>query len=108
MTLLRQQLDKARAEKQMVDEQLGETKMLLVQEQREHKMLASARAREMELWTDEREKSLNIVEEMSKEVKNIPIIKFQKLPARINFGMLEQFSQRFTIYYLIYSSYPIG
>merc|ERR1719447_1869019 len=71
VTLLRQQLDKARAEKQMVDEQLGETKMLLVQEQREHKMLASARAREMELWTDEREKSLNIVEEMSKEVEQL-------------------------------------
>merc|ERR1711972_249546 len=45
--------------------------MLLVQEQREHKMLASARAREMELWTDEREKSLNIVEEMSKEVEQL-------------------------------------
>jgi len=71
VTLLRQQLDKARAEKQMVDEQLGETKMLLVQEQREHKMLASTRAREMELWTDEREKSLNIVEEMSKEVEQL-------------------------------------
>jgi len=70
-TLLRQQLDKARTEKLMVDEQLGETKMLLVQEQRENKLLAATRAREMELWTDEREKSLNIVEEMSKEVEQL-------------------------------------
>ena len=70
MNSLRSQLDKARAEKENVEEQLTETQMMLQQEQREHKILAQSRAREMEQWTDEREKSLHVVEEMSREVTN--------------------------------------
>ena len=70
MNSLRSQLDKARAEKENVEEQLTETQMMLQQEQREHKILAQSRAREMEQWTDEREKSLHVVEEMSREVNN--------------------------------------
>ena len=68
MTSLRSQLDKARAEKESVEEQLTETQMMLTQQQVEHKTLVHNRAREMEQWTDEREKSLSLVEEMSKEV----------------------------------------
>ena len=71
---LRSQLDKARAEKENVEEQLTETQMMLQQEQREHKILAQSRAREMEQWTDEREKSLHVVEEMSREVTNYLLI----------------------------------
>ena len=68
VTSLKSQLDKVKAEKAMVEEQLTETQMMLVQEQREHKVLAANRAREMEQWSDEHEKSLNLVEEMTKEV----------------------------------------
>ena len=71
---LKSQLDKVKAEKQIMEEQLGETQMLLVQEQREHKMLAANRAREMEQWSDEHEKSLNLVEEMTKEVMSTKVI----------------------------------
>ena len=66
---MRSQLDKARAEKDSVEEQLQETQTMLSQQQLEHKSLVQSRAREMEQWTDEREKSLSLVEEMSKEVK---------------------------------------
>ena len=65
---LRSQLEKARMEKMNVEEQLTETQMMLQQEQRDHKILAQSRAREMEQWTDEREKSLHVVEEMTREV----------------------------------------
>jgi len=71
VTSLKGQLDKVKVEKQIVEEQLSETQMLLVQEQREHKMMAASRAREMEQWTDEHEKSLNLVEEMTKEVETL-------------------------------------
>ena len=72
---MRSQLEKARAEKMNVEEQLTETQMLLQQEQREHKMLAANRAREMEQWSDEHERSLNLVEEMTKEVIRVNCFK---------------------------------
>ena len=65
------QLDKARAEKDQVEEQLGETQLQLQLEQREHKQLALHRVREAEQWSDEREKSLSLVEEMTREVTTI-------------------------------------
>jgi len=68
---LRSQLEKARMEKMNVEEQLTETQMMLQQEQRDHKILAQSRAREMEQWTDEREKSLHVVEEMTREVEQL-------------------------------------
>lgn len=69
VTGLRSQLERARAEKENVEEALSEAQVMLAQEQREHRSLAQSRAREAELWTDEREKSLSLVEEMTKEVK---------------------------------------
>ena len=68
VTGLRSQLERARAEKENVEEALSEAQVMLAQEQREHRSLAQSRAREAELWTDEREKSLSLVEEMTKEV----------------------------------------
>merc|ERR1719225_2412004 len=69
---------------------------MLAQEQREHRSLAQSRAREAELWTDEREKSLSLVEEMTREVEQLKSQKaeltrqssggeevFGDLPARI-------------------------
>ena len=70
VTSLRSQLERVKAEKQTVEEQLTETQMMLVQEQREHKTLAQNRAREMEEWSDEHERSLSMMEEMTKEVIN--------------------------------------
>ena len=69
VTGLRSQLERARAEKENVEEALSEAQVMLAQEQREHRSLAQSRAREAELWTDEREKSLSLVEEMTKEVR---------------------------------------
>ena len=69
VTGLRSQLERARAEKENVEEALSEAQVMLAQEQMEHRSLAQSRAREAELWTDEREKSLSLVEEMTKEVK---------------------------------------
>ena len=69
VTGLRSQLERARAEKENVEEALAEAQGMLVQEQREHRSLAQSRAREAELWTGEREKSLSLVEEMTKEVR---------------------------------------
>ena len=74
MTSLRGQLDKARAEKDQVEEQLGETQLQLQLEQREHKQLALHRVREAEQWSDEREKSLSLVEEMTREVTLVTTI----------------------------------
>lgn len=71
VTGLRSQLERARAEKENVEEALAEAQVLLVQEQREHRSLAQSRAREAELWTGEREKSLSLVEEMTKEVEQL-------------------------------------
>ena len=69
VTGLRAQLERARAERESVEEALSEAQSLLAQEQRQHRSLAQSRAREAELWTDEREKSLSLVEEMTKEVR---------------------------------------
>ena len=69
MTGLRAQLERARADKEGVEEALGEAQALLLQEQKELRALTQSRAREAEIWTDEREKSLSLVEEMTKEVK---------------------------------------
>lgn len=71
VTSLRSQLERVKAEKQTVEEQLTETQMMLVQEQREHKTLAQNRAREMEEWSDEHERSLSMMEEMTKEVEQL-------------------------------------
>ena len=68
MTGLRAQLERARADKEGVEEALGEAQALLLQEQKELRALTQSRAREAEIWTDEREKSLSLVEEMTKEV----------------------------------------
>jgi len=71
VTGLRSQLERARAEKENVEEALSEAQVMLAQEQMEHRSLAQSRAREAELWTDEREKSLSLVEEMTKEVEQL-------------------------------------
>ena len=77
VTGLRSQLERARAEKENVEEALAEAQVLLVQEQREHRSLAQSRAREAELWSGEREKSLSLVEEMTKEVRGAERRKMQ-------------------------------
>ena len=49
VTGLRSQLERARAEKENVEEALSEAQVMLAQEQREHRSLAQSRAREAEL-----------------------------------------------------------
>jgi Rab11 family-interacting protein 3/4 len=68
VTNLRAQLDKTREEKNSVEEQLSETQILLMREQEQHRLLQDNRAREVEEWGSERATSLNIVQEMSREV----------------------------------------
>ena len=82
MTGLRAQLERARADKEGVEEALGETQALLLQEQKELRALTQSRAREAEIWTDEREKSLSLVEEMTKEVKLVLCKCIKFTPAR--------------------------
>ena len=65
---LRSQLDKTREEKAEVEEQLNEAEVVLAQEQEEHRLLQQSRAREVEQWSDERETSLSLVKEMTREV----------------------------------------
>ena len=64
----RSQLEKTREEKNSVEEQLSETQMMLMREQEKHKMLQENRARELEEWGSERASSMNLVQEMTKEV----------------------------------------
>ena len=65
---LRAQLERTREEKAEVEDQLSDTQVMLAQEQQEHKQLQQSRAREVELWSDERETSLSLVKEMTREV----------------------------------------
>ena len=52
-----------------MEDQLSDTQVMLAQEQQEHKQLQQSRAREVELWSDERETSLSLVKEMTREVR---------------------------------------
>ena len=74
MNSLRSQLEKTREEKAEVEEQLNEAEVVLAQEQREHKLLQQSRAREVEQWSDERETSLSLVKEMTREVTNCSVL----------------------------------
>lgn len=65
---LRSQLERTREEKAEVEEQLSEAEVVLAQEKQEHKLLQQSRAREVEQWSDERETSLSLVKEMTREV----------------------------------------
>ena len=69
---LRAQLERTREEKAEVEDQLSDTQVMLAQEQQEHKQLQQSRAREVELWSDERETSLSLVKEMTREVRHFP------------------------------------
>ena len=69
VTGLRSQLERARAEKENVEEALSEAQVMLAQEQEDHRQLQHSRAREAELWSDERETSLSLVKEMTREVR---------------------------------------
>jgi len=71
VTTLRTQLDKTREEKNSVEEQLSETQILLMREQEQHRMLQDNRNREVEEWGTERATSMNIVQEMSREVEQL-------------------------------------
>ena len=51
-----------------MEEELSETQVMLAQEQQDHHQLQASRAREAELWSDERETSLSLVKEMTREV----------------------------------------
>ena len=51
-----------------MEEQLSDAQVMLAQEQEEHRQLQQSRAREVEQWSDERETSLSLVKEMTKEV----------------------------------------
>ena len=51
-----------------MEEELSETQVMLAQEQQEHQQLQYSRAKEAELWSDERETSLSLVKEMTREV----------------------------------------
>ena len=68
MSSLRAQLERTREEKAEVEEELSETQVMLAQEQQDHHQLQASRAREAELWSDERETSLSLVKEMTREV----------------------------------------
>ena len=52
-----------------MEEELSETQVMLAQEQQEHQQLQYSRAKEAELWSDERETSLSLVKEMTREVR---------------------------------------
>ena len=67
---LRAQLERTREEKAEVEEELSETQVMLAQEQQDHHQLQASRAREAELWSDERETSLSLVKEMTREVSS--------------------------------------
>ena len=69
MNSLRAQLERTREEKAEVEDQLSDTQVMLAQEQEEHRLLQHSRAREVELWSDERETSLSLVKEMTREVR---------------------------------------
>ena len=66
---LRSQLERTREEKAEVEDQLSDTQVMLAQEQEDHRQLQHSRAREAELWSDERETSLSLVKEMTREVR---------------------------------------
>jgi len=68
---LRSQLERTREEKAEVEEQLSEAEVVLAQEKQEHKLLQQSRAREVEQWSDERETSLSLVKEMTREVEHL-------------------------------------
>ena len=65
---LRSQLERTRDEKAEVEDQLSDTQVMLAQEQQDHKQLQQSRAREVEFWSEERETSLSLVKEMTREV----------------------------------------
>ena len=52
-----------------MEDQLSDTQVMLAQEQQEHQQLQYSRAKEAELWSDERETSLSLVKEMTREVR---------------------------------------
>ena len=68
MNSLRSQLERTRDEKAEVEDQLSDTQVMLAQEQQDHKQLQQSRAREVEFWSEERETSLSLVKEMTREV----------------------------------------
>lgn len=68
---LRAQVDKVRGEKVGVEEQLMETQLLLTKEQEGAKETMELRAREVEEWSLQNERSKTIVDEMSRELEEL-------------------------------------
>jgi len=68
---MRSQLEKAREEKGVVEEQLCDVQGLLIGEQERHRQLQESRARELEQWGEEKAASLGMVQEMSREVEEL-------------------------------------
>ena len=94
---MRSQLEKAREEKGVVEEQLCEVQGLLIGEQERHRQLQESRARELEQWGEEKAASLGMVQEMSREVRKISdsksIDNFSNLKGR---GIKEAQGRNFT------------
>jgi len=66
---LRATVEKVRAEKAGVEEQLAEVQNLLVREQEAHRGLQEVVGREREEWAGEREASAHLIQELSREVE---------------------------------------
>jgi len=69
VTVLKAQVEKVRAEKAVVEEQLAEIEILLGREQQQHRSLQETLIREREEWSREREASSGLIQELTKEVE---------------------------------------
>ena len=88
---LRSQLERTREEKAEVEDQLSDTQVMLAQEQEDHRQLQHSRAREAELWSDERETSLSLVKEMTREVSShYPVLQSISNEANVAGGTLKK------------------
>ena len=66
--LLRADIERTREEKSRFEEQLLEAQAILAREKEQHLQLQETFSREQEQWEEEKESSMNIVQELSKEV----------------------------------------
>jgi len=69
VTVLKAQVEKVRAEKAVVEEQLAEIEILLTREQQQLRSLQETLIREREEWGREREASSGLIQELTKEVE---------------------------------------
>jgi len=68
---LKQQLEKVRVEKDEIEENLTETKTILLMEQEQHMMLKEKKNREEEYWRLEKMEQSRLVTEKTEEVKKL-------------------------------------